>query len=152
MAATRTNWDAILKEFYEGSVRDQLNSKIFLTNRIKKDSKSWSGRRIVFPVNTSRNEGIGARSEGADLPAAQEQGFSEARVTPKYLYGRFRVSGHLMASTRGNAFVQAMKYAMKGLTRDMMNDVNRQLFNDASGVLCRVNGSTTNSTKVIVNE
>lgn len=123
-----------------------------MCNRIKKDSKSWSGRRIVYPVNTSRNQGVGARAESGTLPAAQEQGFSEARITPNYLYGRFRVSGPLMASTRGNAFVQAMTYAMKSLQRDLMNDVNRQLFNDGSGVLCRVNGAVNNSTKVTVDE
>lgn len=148
---TRTTYDAMLKDFYEGPVRDVLNSKTFLLSRLKRDSRSWSGRQIVKPVNVLRNQGIGARSEGGTLPGAQEQGFATMKVTSKYQYGRFKVSGPVMASSRGDkAFAPALGNSMKSLTRDLMNDLNRQIFNDASGVLCQVNGAVSNSTKVTV--
>src|SRR3990167_7658991 len=147
---TRTTFDAVLKEFYEGTIRDILNSKTFLLNRVKKDSKSWSGRRVVYPVNTGRNEGIGARSENETLPTAQLQEYTEVRITPRYMYGRFEVTGPLMASSNGNAFAQAVASEMKGLTRDVKNDINRQLFNDGSGVLAQINATQNNTRNINV--
>ena len=62
--------DAILKEFYDGGIRYQLNNEVMMYKNLSENDKPWSGRRVIFPVHLVRNSGVGARAEQGILPTA----------------------------------------------------------------------------------
>ena len=75
MAQSLTNYDSVLKDFYEGVVRETLNQNVTAFRVLDESDKTWSGRRVNFPFRTARNSGVGARSEGGTLPTAGQQGY-----------------------------------------------------------------------------
>lgn len=141
MPATLTTVDAILKEIYEGSLRDQLFNKAIGLKRIERTSEGVTnevgGRWVVFPIRTRRNNGIGARREMEPLPTPGQQGYAGARVSLKYLYGGVRLSGPTieLADSNPQAFVSALDQEVSGLKSDLIKDQNRQFYGDGSGTL-----------------
>jgi hypothetical protein len=145
MVQTVSNYDASLKEFYEGAIRTTINNSVEAFKMLDTSSKPWSGRHVRFPVKLSRNSAVGARSEGGTLPAAGNQGYGEARITSTYQYGRIQVSGPVMEAGK-NAFAGAMEQEMQGVTSDLINDLGRQTWGYGDGRLCRVATSSTAAT------
>lgn len=123
-----SSFDAILKDFYEGPIRDHINNKVTVLELTEKSSRKFSGKRVVFPVHLSRNDGIGARGEGGALPTAGEQGYQESTIQAKFLYGRISLSGVVMSASSGDkgAFAEALKQEVSGVRKDLRNDLNRQ--------------------------
>jgi hypothetical protein len=134
MAATRTTIDAILKEFYEGVMRKQLNSEIKLFDKLKASDKMFSGRRVVFPVHLGRNVGVGARGESAILPAAGSQTPVECRITAKYNYGRLDITGQAIESGK-HAFLEGLALEVEGLKDDFAFELGRQSYGGGDGRL-----------------
>ncbi len=138
--------DAILKDFFLGPIRDQLNSETVLSYRVQKNQEVVEGRSVVMPLHTGRNVGIMSRREsgvltnGANLPDAGRQGWVDMRFPVRYNYGRIRMTGPVMASARTNrgAFARVIDEEVRGLVRDMKNDINRQYWGDGSGRLGHV--------------
>jgi hypothetical protein len=125
----------VLKEFYLPGIRSILNSEVFLLTQVESNSEDIEGRRAVLAINTARNVGIGARAEGGTLPEAGHQGYAEERVALKYNYGRIQLTGPVirsMGSDRGS-FTRAITSETQGVTRDLRNDVNRQLYGYGDG-------------------
>jgi len=149
MAATRTTIDAILKEFYEGALRDQLNNEIKLFDKLKKSDRSFSGRRVVFPVHLGRNVGVGARAESALLPAAGSQTPVECRITAKYNYGRVDITGQSIESGK-HAFLDALGYEMDGLVSDFSFDMGRQSYGGGDGRLAQVSADNDSASAITV--
>ncbi len=77
-AVTQTGFDTVLKDYYEGPVREYLNNKVTILKYTDKSSRKWTGRRVVFPLNVGRNSGVGARAESGTLPTAGKQDYVEA--------------------------------------------------------------------------
>jgi hypothetical protein len=151
MTQTRTTADAVLKEFYLPGVRNVLNNEVFLLSQVEQNSEDIEGRRAVLSINTGRNHGIGARAEMGTLPSAGRQGYSEQRVSLKYNYGRIEISGPVMrsmGSDRGS-FTRPVQSETAGVVRDLKNDINRQLFGDATGAIAEC-GTTTASNDVVL--
>jgi len=133
----RGSADAVLKEFYLPGIRTIMNNELFLLSQVEQNTEDVEGRRAILSINTARNQGIGARAEGGDLPVAGKQGYSEERVPLKYNYGRIEISGPVMrsmGSDRGS-FTRAVQSETTGVVRDLKNDVNRQLYGDGTGVI-----------------
>lgn len=147
MPATLSTIDAILKEFYEGAIRDTLNNEILLKKYLGESKKQWSGRRVTFPVHLGRNVGVGARSEGAIIPPSGDQANTECRVTASYLYGRIDLTGQTVAASK-NAFAENLAYEMEGLANDIMFDCGRQSYGDGVGILAQV-GLSSNSNSLV---
>ena len=133
-----SNFDVVLKDFSEGPVREHLNNKVTLLQYVEKSKRSWTGRRVQFPVHLTRNSGVGARGETSSLPAAGSQGFVTSNILAKYMYGRITLTGAVIAASQGSAgaFATAMKTEIDGMRRDLRNDMNRQCYgnflNDAA--------------------
>src|SRR5262245_14274530 len=151
MAFTRTTADPVLKEYYLPLVRQILNNKVFLLSQVEMNSEDIEGRRAVLAINTGRNSGIGARAEYGTLPTAGQQGYSEERVTLKYNYGRIEISGPAIASTQTDAgsFVRAVQSETQGVTRDLRNDVNRQLYGLGTGQIATLNAAASGNTATL---
>lgn len=135
--ADRTAASNVLKQFYLGPIRSQLNSKTLLMHRLAKRSDVVEGLEWVIPVHTGRNVGVMARPEMATLGASGRQSYRRLRGNVVYTYGKITLSGPLLASarTQRGAFLNALEGETKGLLRDFKKDLNRQLFGDGSGRL-----------------
>lgn len=151
---TMTTVDNILKEVYEGPLRDQLQSDTVTLKRIEKSSEGVThevgGKYVTFPIRTKRNHGIGARGEMEALPIARRQSYSSARVSLKYLYGSLELSGQTfeLADKNFQAFASALDEEMKGLRQSLSKDLNRQAYGTTSGILATATGAGSTTTFV----
>ncbi len=130
-------FNAILKEDYLGPIREQLNNSTILLKRLKRNEEDVGGRVAVVPLHTGRNAGVGARGDGGALPVAGRQTYQNANYNCAYNYGRIQITGPTIEASRKDkyAFVKAVDSEIKGMTKDMKDDLNRQLFGDRSGIL-----------------
>ena len=118
---TMATVDSILKEVYEGQLRDQLQSDTVTLKRIESSSEGVThevgGKYVTFPIRTKRNQGVGARIENEALPIARSQSYATARVSLKYLYGALEMTGQTfeLADKNFQAFASALDEEMKGL-------------------------------------
>lgn len=151
MAFTRTTADPVLKEFYLPLIRQILNNKVFLLSQIEPNSEDVEGRRAVLSINVSRNAGVGARAEYGTLPTAGQQGYAEERVVLKYNYGRIELSGPAIRSTQSDrgSFTRAIQSETQGITRDLRNDINRQLYADGSGMIVTLAAAASGNTGTV---
>lgn len=142
--STINNYNQLLKDFYLGPIREQLNSETLLMRRLQKNEDIVEGKQVVLPLHISRNAGIQAVGEATStsngiLPDPGSQGYARSTFWVRYNYGRIKVTGPAMASgrTARGAFIRALDSEIRGIVRDMKNDLNRQMWGDGSGVLAR---------------
>jgi len=131
MPATLDTLDSVLKEFYLGPIQDQLNNEVLALELMEKASVDWSGKRVIIPVHTSRNSGVGYRAEGGTLPTAGSQGFAQLQVQAEFMYGRFEVSGPAIAAAKTggkNSFISYVDAEMTKLVSDIRNEANQTTF------------------------
>ena len=160
MPATTTTFDAVLKDWFLGKVRDTLNEKVTMFDIANAKAERVGGRRLVYPVHVGRNFGVGTRAERGTLPTAQNEVYVTATVSPKYWYGRIEVSAQAMKQSQGDraAFAEAMSEEMDRMTRNSRKYFNRMLYFGSRGDLCTVasgqssvNTTTVNVTSSTVN-
>lgn len=128
----------VLKTRYLGPIREQLNNKTILMNKINRKDQMISGKNFTIPLHSSRNASAGVgRDDGGTLPTAGQQGYETAVVPNAYLYGRIEITGPTIRAARDNAgaFVEAIKSEVNGLTRDFSRAFNRQLHSDGVDAL-----------------
>ena len=149
--STLTTADSTLKEDYQPAIREQLNQENKFLAQLEKNTKDVEGRRAVLSLHVTRNSGVGARTEGATLPTAGNQGYAEERVPVKYLYGQIKVSGPVIAASKSDkgSFARALDAETTGVVADLKRDVNRQLFGTTNGVVATC-GTTSSSTTVVL--
>lgn len=131
--ATLTTFDASLKETYGPGLREAINNSNPILTEATRNTTDFEGRRAVWDVHTSRSNASGARAEGAALPTAGSQGYTQAYDYVMSLYHTIKVSGQVAASSKTNsgAFLRAIEAEMRGAERDVKNDYARQLFGQA---------------------
>lgn len=151
MPTTLSSLDAVLKVDYLGPIREQLNNSTELLKRIDTDYDSVVGKNFTIPMHYGRNEGVGARTEGASLMAAGQQAYKESIVPMRYMYGRIQITGQTIKASRNDqgAFLRAVDSEIKGVTRDLKQMINRMLSGDGTGRLSTC-GTTSASTTVNV--
>src|SRR5688572_28737821 len=116
MGATLTTADAFLKEDYEGNViHEAVNNGTPTLTRWKstvKEINRVGGKSLTlrFPVQTSRNQAIGARAEGGTLPTASNIGGTQMTSAMKYNYGRIQLTGQAIKASKVSevAFVKSL--------------------------------------------
>lgn len=145
MPQTMANLDPILKEVYQGSLNEQLNNDTLSYNRITSSSNGtgtlpYGGKYVVFPIETTRNSGIGARNEGEVLPNAGKQGTARAQLNLKYQYGAIELNGQTfeLATKDYQSFADAMEMEVSGIKEDLTKDRNRQYFGNGNGRIATV--------------
>lgn len=143
--------DAVLKDDYEGPVRDQMNQLCKLTAQVTKNRQDFFGRQAIVPCHVGRNTGIGARLEGEVLPAAGAQGYIRQLIPCRSEYGKIRLTKQVisrMASDRGG-FLNMVNAEMDGIKTDGARDYNRQLWGTSDGVVSKC-GTTTAANVVVL--
>lgn len=142
----------LLKNFYQGPVQDQLSEDVSLWRGCEKGKHAWSGLQVIRPLKVSRNQGIGATSDGGTLPSIGRQGTAQAIITARYNYLRFGVTGPMIAASQKDvgAFVRSAAYELEEGYNDMRSDMNRQLGWDGTGYLATVATAAAGSTSLSV--
>jgi len=150
MQTTMVTVDGILKEVYEESLQDQLQSDVISLRRIERSSEGVThevgGKYVTFPIRTRRNHGIGARGESEALPPARVSAYVPARVKLKYLYGSLELTGQVfeLADKNFQAFSSALDQEIQGLRQGLAKDNNRQVYGTPKGVVATAaSGSTS---------
>ena len=143
--ATSGQLSALLKEQYEGPIREQLNLEALIYRLFEEGPHNWSGDKVIIPLHTSgvnastisylaESTSVGPGFPYVDMPQATSQGYLDLTVGAKHLYASFEVTGQAEAKAPGNAggsegaFIGAMYSEMRGLEKDVRSSMNKDMF------------------------
>ena len=131
----------ILKEFYLGPVRDQLNEEVMALQLFQKATVDWNGRLAYIPIHVSRNTSVEFLAEGGQFADADgavgSQGYEHLTVQAHFLYGHFEITGPAVASAKSGgkgAFVGWMESEMTRLVSDVKNTADQNMISGGSCV------------------
>lgn len=149
MAQTLANFDTVLKDIYEGAIVSQIENNTRLLNSFNEmDAPTVDGRRVIFPLHIGRNSAVMSSAEGATLPTAGQQNFTDIHIPLRKTVGRINVTKDAMDASRSNrgAFKRAMTTEMEGLTRDVSDYRNEMLAGYGTGIVAKVGTSGASGT------
>ncbi len=144
---TISDFGGALKRGYDGPIIDQLNNLSVLFSWLDKNTEDVeaSGEDFYtrFPMKIRRNQGAGARAEGAVLPIAQFNKIIQEFVPMRYNYGAIEFTGQSIKASEKNetAFAKVVETEISGLIETLELETNRQMMGDGTGHLARVNGT-----------
>lgn len=143
---------AELKNIYQGPIVDLFNEELPVLRGAEKIKGAYSGYQVVRPLHVRRNQGIGATSDGGNLPAIGRQTTQQALIQAKFNYLRFGVTGPMIKASMSDAgsFVRAASYELEQGYKDLKVDINRQLSWDGSGTLATIASNVAASTSVSI--
>ncbi len=143
---------AELKNYYQGPIVDLLNEELPIYRACEKIKQGWSGYQVIRPLRTSRNQGIGATSDGGTLPKIGRQTTQQAIIAAKFNYLRFGVTGPMIKASQSDvgSFVRSAAYELEMGYKDLKSDISRQLSWDGTGTLALVNTAPSASTSLVV--
>lgn len=133
----------LLKEQYEGPIREQINLEALIYRLFSEGPHSWAGDKVIIPLHTQgveatsiayKPESAGAPGAYEEMPQATSQSYLDLSVGAKHLYASFEVTGQAEARAPGNAggseasFVGAMYSEMRGLEKDVRSSMNKDMF------------------------
>jgi hypothetical protein len=136
-----TTLSELLKQVYDPVIADQTNTEPFTWNLFGDGTDKLGGQGWFFETKMGGNqEGIGARPEKGALPSAGRQRWKQGLISWKNLYGAFELTGQVIEAAKQNveSFANARTEEIEGLTRDVIKDMNRQVFGNGTGVLANV--------------
>ena len=130
-----------------GDLHEQLRDKNPALQLIEASSANITknGKEVIFDTHIGRNQGIGARGIREKLPLAGAQKYKQAHLYLTNLYGSIEVDGQLFeqASEDYQSFINVVDNEIRGLKKDLANDLNRQVYGDGSGKLAVVVGQSS---------
>lgn len=125
-----------------GDLHEQLRDKNPALQYIEASASNitQNGKQVQFDTHIGRNSGIGARGIREVLPTAGAQKYAQANLYLKNLYGTIEVDGQLFEQAAENyqAFINVVDNEIKGLKKDLAQDLNRQVYGDGTGKLATV--------------
>jgi hypothetical protein len=143
---------AELKNYYQGPIIDLLNEEIPVYRACEKIKKGWSGYQVVRPLRTSRNQGVGATTDGGTLPKIGRQKTVQATISAKFNYLRFGITGPMIKASQSDvgSFVRSAAYELEMGYKDLKTEISRQLSWDGTGDLALVNTAAVASTSLVI--
>lgn len=93
---------AMLKNYYQSPIVDQLSEDLPIYRAAEKVKKGWSGQQVIRSLRTIRNQGIGATSDGGLLPSIGRQTTAQAIILARYNYLRFGITGPMIAASQSD--------------------------------------------------
>ena len=141
-----TNW---LKDHYEEGTQKQFYERTILLDQLEKVEESVVfGNQWVDFIHTGRNVGGGPVGETDFLHIPGKQAVDRAVWTRKTNVWRSKISDFLMAASGGNmAAARALDFEMRGMTENLSQEVNRQLYGDGTGILATVKTNSSSTTR-----
>lgn len=150
MGATMSTLQDVLKNFYIGPIRENLNQATVLLAQLKKSSKEVVGEQVILPLHIGRNWGVKAAGTTgtAALPTAGAQAYKKANFTTKDVYGRILISGKTIRATKTDkgAFLRAVTSETKGMVDDLGSYLNRMLYGSGNGILATCGTGASSAT------
>lgn len=142
----------ILKNYYQGPIVSQFNDELKVWRGSEKGKHPWSGLQVNRPLKTRRNQGIGATSDGGNLPTIGKQTVVQATIPAAFNYLRFGITGPMIKSSMSDmgSFVRSAAYELEEGYVDLKNDVNRQLGWDGTGTLAVMSTAAVASTSIVI--
>lgn len=143
---------AELKTWFQGPMVDGLNEECKVYRASEKIKSKWDGDKVVRPLRLRRNQGVGATSDGGNLPLIGRQGTVRAEILNKYNYLRFGVTGPMIkqSMTDRGSFVRSASFELEMGYKDLTSELNRQLEWDGTGTLAAVNAAAVASASVVL--
>lgn len=157
MGLDTTTGDAILKEVYEGPLREQLNQMTALLDYFQDGNakqRKWEGREVVVPLHKSRNSGVKSLAiDSGLLPNAGNQGTLDAKIPMKKAMGRIQLSADVIEATKTDtgAFIRALQLEQDGLVKDLARHRNRYLAYFGQGTLATISSGANSTTQALAN-
>lgn len=171
MAQNTANADAVLKNYYLGPIREQLNQKAVLMFAAGDDGEprsskgetfafkglareseriEYAGKKWVIPAHKSRNEGVGAIDEGGPIPVAGQQGYEDLEDVLRHNLGSIEITRYAIRLSRRKpgSFIRLLETETEGLVSDLRKDVNRQAYGNQTGALAAVTADGSNTVTV----
>jgi hypothetical protein len=141
-----------LLRFYRGPIVDQLNEDVAIYRGAEKMKFNWSGEKVMRPLRVRRNQGVGATSDGGNLPTIGRQTGIQAQIAAKYNYLRFGLTGPMMKAAQNDkgSFVRQFDFELKMGMEDLRSELNRQMSWDGTGDLARINTTANASTTIVI--
>ncbi len=143
---------AELKNYYQGPIIDLINEEIPIYRACEKVKQGWSGYQVIRPLRTSRNQGVGAVSDGGNLPKIGRQTTVQAIIAAKFNYLRFGVTGPMIKASQSDvgSFVRSAAYELEMGYKDLKTEISRQLSWDGTGDLALVYSAAVASTSLVI--
>lgn len=143
---------AELKNYYQGPIIDLLNEEVPIYRACEKVKQGWSGYQVIRPLRTSRNQGIGATSDGGTLPKIGAQTTVQAIIAAKFNYLRFGITGPMIKASQSDvgSFVRSAAYELEMGYKDLKTDISRQLSWTGTGYLATVSTASSASTTLVI--
>lgn len=155
MPSTMATADAVTKLGY-GDIHEQLDSFLVALNLVKSGSQKldFGGKEARFAVHLGRNQGVGARNEGEDLPDAGQNKDAQASLFLKSEYGRIQGNGQVFeqVQTDPQSFVDWMSREVDTLVESLNRDANRQVYGDGTGTLATLTNAPSAATTFTVDD
>jgi hypothetical protein len=171
MAQNTANADAVLKNYYLGPIREQLNQKAVLMFAAEDDGEprsskgetfpfrglsreseriEYAGKKWIIPAHKSRNEGVGAIDEGGPIPVPGQQGYEDLEDVLRHNLGSIEITRYAIRLSRRKpgAFIRLLEAETEGLVKDLRKDVNRQGYGVQTGALAAVVADGANTATV----
>lgn len=141
-----------LKNFYAPTISSQFNDAVKLLKEMEKGKEKWNGYQVNKPVKLRRNPGIGATSDGGNLPTIGAQTTQQAIILAKFLYLRAGFTGPLLKASQGDkgSYIDYLTFELEEGMKDLKTDVNRQLWFDGSGTIATVSANAVNTNSLTV--
>ena len=141
----------ILKKAIAPAVYDQFSSKALLYQIAKKNIgiTHWVNDTFYFPVRVQRFGGVIALPDGKNLQHGDPK-FTQGSASVKLLTGSYEINKKTLAVKDAGSVVPILTRMSSDLTKDLIVDINRQLFGTGDAVLGTVSGTTTTSTTVVI--
>ena len=144
--------NSVLKNYYQGPLIDLLNKELPIYRAADKVKKGWSGSQVIRALRTARNQGVGATSDGGNLPKIGRQTSVQATISAKYNYLRFGVTAGMIKASQSDvgSFVRDAGYQLEKGYLDLKKEINRQLCWDGTGDIALVNTAAVASTTLVI--
>jgi len=133
----------VLKDVYTGTVVEQLNNEVLITQRLERDTVDFSGNQLVYSVHKQRSAGVFARAENVQFANPGAQLYAKPVYDVKSLYGRIRVTGlgRVKTAKDAGAFLRVLEGEISGIKNDLKMDLARQLYGTGNGVIATTDTS-----------
>lgn len=150
--ANLTNGAGILKTVFAGPVVSQFNDENPIYREFEKGKEKYQGAQVNRSLKVRRNQGVGAVSDGGNLPNIGKQVTQQAIINVKLNYLRFGITAAILKASQGDkgAFVSLMEYEMSEGLVDLRQSVSRQTFWDGTSDLAVVSANAVASNVISI--
>lgn len=148
-----TNADKVLRSVYLDVIAEQIDTTTspFL-NMISKGSEDIYGKEVVCPARFGINGGIGCGADDSDLPVASSQTYLALRAPVVNIFGNIELSDKILRASQNSvgSFVNLLNGEMESLVSAAKFNFARMLFQDGTGKLATITGTSSTTTVLTV--